>query len=454
MATVDLLRGDCVEMMASLPEGSVDAVLTDPPYHLTSIVRRFGKPGAAPAQQGTDGAFVRGSRGFMGKEWDGGDIAFRPETWAAALRVLKPGGYLAAFNHSRTWHHLALAIEGAGFEMRDTLMWLYASGFPKSHNVAKAMARARDDSAEAATFAAQLLGLASAATPPITRKMVDAALGTSDMGGWYLSDLPHRCAVPTPDHWAILRDLIPGAAALDADQARLAERKGRYSDAWEAAPVIRQHDRPGAMAGFAEKYGDRKATSGDERQIQDSDVAAWEGWGTALKPAFEPIVLARKPLAEKSVARQCLTTGTGALNIDAARHGVRWPANVLHDGSPDVRVCFPVDLEGSVSRFFFCAKAGAADRAGSAHPTVKPQALMRWLVRLTTRPGAVILDPFAGSGSTGWAAHAEGRAARLIERDPDYGDHIAARIAELTTPPQGADAPEGPAQLSMFEVKP
>jgi hypothetical protein len=178
-AAITLHRGDAIEVVAGLEAEAFDAIVTDPPYHLTSIVRRFGGAGAAPAQEGTDGAFARASRGFMGKEWDGGDIAFRASTWAAFARVLKPGGHLVAFNHSRTWHRMTCAIEDAGFEVRDSiadlyatgpawaafldsldpdqarafaravaggggpmLAWLYGTGFPKSHDVAKAIDKA------------------------------------------------------------------------------------------------------------------------------------------------------------------------------------------------------------------------------------------------------------------------------------------------------------------------
>lgn len=218
-----------------------------------------------------------------------------------------------------------------------------------------------------------------------------------------------------------------------------------------------------------------------ETQAATPEAAEWEGWGTALKPAWEPIVLARKPLAEKSVARQHMATGTGGLNIDEARIGGdtaalaakfasvknagprenavygtdarprsegnlqahekgRWPANVVHDGSAEVLGKFPVDAGVSAARFFYSAKADAKDRAGSDHPTVKPQSLMRWLVRLTTARGGTVLDMFGGSGSTAWAAAVEGRDCHLIERDPAYADHIRARLAEFD-PEKLAKAP-------------
>lgn len=136
---VRLHCGDMLEILATLPENSIDSVVCDPPYHLTSIVKRFGANGAAPAKVGKTGAYARASAGFMGKRWDGGDIAFRPEAWAEVYRALKPGAHLVAFGGTRTYHRMACAIEDAGFEIRDAIMWIYGSGFPKSHDVSKAL---------------------------------------------------------------------------------------------------------------------------------------------------------------------------------------------------------------------------------------------------------------------------------------------------------------------------
>lgn len=342
------------------------AVITDPPYHLASIVKRFGADGAAAAKVGATGAYARASKGFMGKQWDGGDIAFRPETWAAVGSVMLPGAHLVAFAGTKGAHRMACAIEDAGFEIRDTLAWLYGSGFPKSHNV----------------------------------------------GG---------------------------------------------------------------------------------------------GWGTALKPAYEPIVLARWPMDRKTVAANVLAHGTGAINVNACRiaaddktpapvgqfggssigpsghngardgrsdHLGRFPANVVHDGSEEVIAAFPQTSSGtgavkqataaghranaygaesrpagtpmiahgdsgSAARFFYSAKADKGDRLDSKHPTVKPVDLMRWLVRLVTPKGGLVLDPFAGSGTTGMACMAEGFDCHLIEREAEYAADIRRRIAHVS----GADAP-------------
>ncbi|ORE90233.1 site-specific DNA methyltransferase [Stappia sp. 22II-S9-Z10] len=347
---VRLFHGDCREAVDFLPP--IDAVVTDPPYHLTSIVKRFGKAGSAAAKSdGPSGVYKRASAGFMGQAWDGGDVAFQPETWVRIGEAMKPGAHLVAFGGSRTFHRLVCAIEDAGFEIRDTLFWLYGSGFPKSHDVSKGIDKA--------------LG---AEREKVRRKPRAATSGT--MAG--------------------------------------------SSDTRPWIELSRER-------GFHEVDGDTPATAA---------AAAWEGWGTALKPAFEPIVLARKPL-DGTVAANVLAHGTGAVNVDACRiegadapaswptprGGIwrpdaaargelvasdkgRWPANVLHDGE--------AFGDAEWSRYFYCAKASKADRAGSKHPTVKPQSLMRWLCRLITPPGGTILDPFAGSGSTLAAAGAEG----------------------------------------------
>ena len=130
-----IINGDSLKVLDTIAENSIDAIITDPPYGLTSITKRFGKDSSAPNQYGKDGSFARLTKGFMGKEWDGSGIEYNVELWKKALRVLKPGGYLLAFGGTRTYHRIACAIEDAGFEIRDCIMWLYGSGFPKSHNI-------------------------------------------------------------------------------------------------------------------------------------------------------------------------------------------------------------------------------------------------------------------------------------------------------------------------------
>ena len=320
-----LLNGDCIEEMQKLIDDGVqvDSIVTDPPYHLQSIVDRYGKEGSAPAKD-RDGLYQRQARGFMGKEWDGGDIAFRKETWELALKLLKPGGHLLAFSASRNYHRMAVAIEDAGFEIRDQLMWIYGSGFPKSHNLG-------------------------------------------------------------------------------------------------------------------------------------------DGWGTALKPAHEPIVMARK-FIEGTNKNNREKYGTGGLNIDGCRiEGGRFPANVMHDGSEEVLSGFPNAKgavsngdasvgetsegvikplrrgkltsyadDGSAARFFYCPKVSKSERGeDNTHPTVKPQELMKYLCRLVTPKGGTVLDPFMGSGSTGMAAKDEEFEFIGIEKEKEYFEIAESRITRF-----------------------
>ena len=288
-----IINKDCFEHIKTMTANSVDHIITDPPYDI----------------------------GFMNKDWDKKSIVTNPEFWKECLRVLKPGGYVLAFSHSRTSHRQTSAIEDAGFNIRDTIMWLYGSGFPKSHNVGKA--------------------------------------------------------------------------------------------------------------------------TGKEE---------WQGWGTALKPAYEPVVMARKPF-EGTVADNVEKWGTGAINIDACRiegepiqknigfkdeqqadgWGTkkcitevtqigRFPANVILDEEAG-------EVLGEASRFFYCSKVSKKERgADNDHPTVKPIALMEYLIKLVSKEGQTILDPFAGSGSTGIACKNLKRKYILIERDSEYAKIIEARM--------------------------
>lgn len=364
---VNLYCGNCLDVLQQLGDGCVDSIVTDPPYGIN----------------------------FLGKKWDY-DVP-SVDIWEQCLRVLKPGGHLLAFASTRTQHRMATRIEDAGFEIRDMLSWVYGSGFPKSHNVGKAI---------------------------------------------------------------------------------------------------------------KQKYGNED----------------WEGWGTTLKPAVEPITMARKPLEKSSVADNVVTYGTGALNIDACRiegrppskpqpllgvkdratscalaadagrNGTmsgasgRFPANLIHDGSEEVVSFFPDqvsgggrkgevglrnyldvadskslsgkrgglgvggellwdddrkchytltaihDARGNASRFFYCPKASKSERnegllkGDNAHPTVKPTDLMAYLCRLATPAGGVVLDPFMGSGSTGKAAVKSGFRFIGIEKDDAFFKVSEARI--------------------------
>lgn len=396
-----IINGNSLEVLKSFDQNSVDVIITDPPYGLTSITKRFGKENSTAAKYGKDGSFSRLSKGFMGKQWDGTGIEYNVDFWKQCFKVLKPGGYLLAFGGTRTFHRIACAIEDAGFEVRDTLMWLFGSGFPKSHNITE-----------------------------------------------------------------------------------------------------------------------------------------FKGYGTSLKPAYEPIIMARKPI-ENTVAENMLKYGVGGLNIDECRiesetitsHNApkgtfaggqpnrgsdtssyktyegRFPANVITDGSDEVKANMPNSKsnggnlstydfkdsekgnlsfgqnnkilqrletdyvapndEGSACRYYYCAKASKKDRdegledfeerqvsdggvrkntetarmfggnsalRHNSHPTVKPTELMQYLIRLVAPNGATILDPFCGSGSTGKAVMFENRERNKnykfigIELEKEYLPIIVARI--------------------------
>lgn len=364
-----LHSGDCLELLATLPDNSVDSIVTDPPYGLS----------------------------FMGKKWDY-DVP-KVEIWEECLRVLKPGGHLLAFAGTRTQHRMAVRIEDAGFEIRDMIAWVYGSGFPKSLDVSKA---------------------------------IDKAAGA--------------------DREVIGKDKNWGASKAENGKSAY----GDYAGGWDIT----------APATEAAKQ--------------------WQGWGTALKPALEPITVARKPLVG-TVAQNVLEHGTGAINVDGCRvgtdggtakgnppkaeskgiygHGIngacdildigkgRWPANLIHDGSEEV-----TELLNDSARFFYCAKTSKKDRdeglesfseaktndgrkvdADNAfqrgatlrkniHPTVKPTDLMRYLCRLVTPKGGLVLDPFTGSGSTGKAAMLEGFRFIGAEMNPEYVAIAKARI--------------------------
>lgn len=512
--------GDSRDVLAGFAAASIDAVVCDPPYALVSIGKRFGKAAAAPAKdyagtrEGATGAYARASAGFMGQAWDTGETAFDPAFWRAVLRVLKPGGHVVAFGGTRSYHHLAMAIETAGFEMRDSigelfdlvpevrrfveslddaqrdaflriadligfegiLAWVYGTGFSKSHDVAKGIAKRRTEDVEPVRAVCRFIRSAMDAKHLKSRDLTHHFENCNArlIDHWAARDSDSQPSLPTLDQWFKLVDVLNLAGRerfgiVAAEVVRLNQRKGSHGERWADAEVIgvNEVESPG--------FGDHRFSGDRTIRALDEGAAAWQGFGTALKPAFEPIVLARKPL-EGTVAENVLRYGTGALNIDGCRihaddaqggpytvkrrkpgatlnatggswrpdaggelyHGEmkagRLPTNLTHDGSGAVMAAFP---GGSISaaRFFYSAKADADDRLGSGHPTIKPVDLMRWLVRLVTPPGGLVLDPFAGSGTTGEAAFREGCRAVLVEREEKYAADIRRRMALVTEGP-------------------
>jgi len=481
--SIEIKHGDCLEILAKIADNSIDAIVTDPPYGLS----------------------------FMGKKWDY-DVP-SVEVWAECLRVLKPGGHLLAFAGTRTQHRMAVRIEDAGFEIRDMIAWVYGSGFPKSLDVSKAIDKCNGEANRLHKFTAwmreQGMTIAIMWRPLLPFAKNEAT--AKAMAQHYISS-GQQPAIPTSAIWRVLRPLCANVPAwVDELVQRIEAEREVVGQGW------RMDRKEGAVnygGGTPDGAYDITAPATPEAQ-------QWAGWGTALKPALEPITMARKPLTG-TVAANVLEHGTGALNVDGCRVGTestlrtngktaiwadggmnsvqggsaqgRWPANLIHDGSDDVVGLFPVtgaskaaprggtnpnpmdwgngrtdgdivkghtDNGGSAARFFYCAKANKADRdegcEGIAqrlsmrygekaqgplpqqtpskpvpqrnhHPTVKPTDLMRYLCRLVTPPGGTVLDPFMGSGSTGKAAALEGFKFIGIERDPEYIEIAKARI--------------------------
>jgi DNA modification methylase len=393
---VTLHAGDCREVIRGLADASIDSIVTDPPYALVSIGKRFGKPGAAAAQAGASGAYARASAGFMGQQWDTGETAFAVEFWAEALRVLKPGGHLIAFSGTRSYHRLACAIEDAGFEIRDQLAWVYGSGFPKSHDVAKGLDKAagiwrgRAKGANVA-MAGPNYERSDKGDPVTPEAQAWQGWGTALKPAWEPIVLARKPLEGTVAATVLAR----GTGALNIDGCRV------HADDAQGGSYTIKRFKPGAQL--------------------NAEGGSWkpEGEGEAYHGEMKP---------------------------------GRWPANILHDGSDEVIAAFPQsdsgsgsggiwsqstgkpagptygDGSGSAARFFYSAKADAQDRIGSKHPTVKPVDLMQWLCRLVTPPGGTVLDPFAGSGTTGEAAWRDGFRAVLIEREATYREDIARRL--------------------------
>lgn len=423
---VILHGGDCREVLRSLPDASIDSVVTDPPYALVSIGKRFGKPGAAPAVQGqgegATGAYARASAGFMGQQWDTGETAFATEFWAQVLRVLKPGGHIVAFSGTRTYHRMVCAIEDAGFEIRDQLAWVYGSGFPKSHDVSKGI-----DKAAGAVRAKVRVDAANLKNPP---NLVGGAIKGEDRP-W------RQEAVKRGYHEKAGDDPVTAAAAAWQGWGTA------LKPAWEPI-VLARKPLTGTVAETVVQHGTGALN------IDGCRVAAGDGY--ADNRVTQGVNTARTSYAPALVRRTFEPSTSG-----------RWPANIVHDGSEEVLSAFPdapgqlrcvtgaerakrtVNTygdfgetrygadpradSGSAARFFYSAKADADDRLGSKHPTVKRVDLMQWLCRLVTPPGGTVLDPFAGTGTTGEAAFREGFRAVLIEREPQFQADIARRMA-------------------------
>jgi len=403
-----IINGNSLEELKKFPDNYFHSVVTDPPYGLVSITKRFGKVNSAPAKFGSDGVFQRKAKGFMGKEWDGSGIEYNIELWQEVFRVLKEGGYLLAFGGTRTHHKLATSIEDAGFEIRDMIAWVYGSGFPKSHNIGKALDKNNGQSKIELKFVKWYR------TVGISAKETNKIIGTKDTGSHYLRlDQPY---LPTKESWRKLKPHIKMEIPYWVD--KLIKRVGAEREIIEKKRVQRNSSswNSEGMLGVGEQNFDITIPKTEQAK-------QWEGWGTALKPALEPITMARKPF-KGTVAENVLTNGVGGINIDGCRIETkenlnggaykedgenvahkswgykpkvnkekyeqpigRFPANFIHDGSDEVKDLFPntksggggkfknsvfaggyetddTDYKdsGSAARYFYCAKASKKDR--------------------------------------------------------------------------------------------
>ena len=395
--SVRIIAGDCRDVLRTLPEASVDSVVTDPPYHLTQASR--GGHARTNNPDMPHGRHRIGDKGFMGKQWDGGDVAFRAETWVEVLRVLKPGGHLVAFGGTRTYHRMVCAIEDAGFEIRDQLGWVYGSGFPKSRNLG-----------------GEWKGWGTALKP-----------------AWEPIVLARKSLVGTVE----ANVHAHGTGALNIDGCRIPADDEAYA---------RNHSGDRGHGG-TRSIDDTGATS---MRPGGGNASATGRWPANILHDGSEEVMAAFPQASGAVApvTNRNADGDATRNAYGKYRGGRATSDQRDGG-------------GSAARFFYCAKADRADRnagldgmperpllwssgeqnpgafqssntkraAQNNHPTVKPTDLMRWLCRLITPPGGIVLDPFAGSGSTLKAAEMEGFSAIGVELEAEYIEIARRRIA-------------------------
>jgi DNA modification methylase len=543
-----IIHGNCLEKLKELADNSIDGVVTDPPYEL----------------------------GFMGKKWDNTGIAYNVELWKEALRVLKPGGHLLSFGGSRTYHRMASAIEDAGFEIRDQIAWCYGQGFPKSLNISlqikkkyniglctcnvfepmlelgyensnnkrdnisngeddrlgsgKQIQHKRDDNNE---MEEQIKDTNLSPDNAFRKESRVCELSEKDnkkeQGFEKVSEsiLQSKVCKPISEkerlgNTTLRSGLEENKTTGEREGQSMSDMQNETTDGIAGSSLNtiqngrKEHD--GEFSGSLSQLPQQDRENNRKRVEQIKNDCNSEEWnnlsrficskcyclkkdigGTALKPSIEPICMARKPLSEKSVAENVLRWGTGGINIDGSRiqHNEetkttnrkqrsagwspdncgfdstknivasaspfgRFPANLIHDGSQEVMDLFPETDSRSAARFFYCAKASRSERdygldnfdgkqkiyratangtgeisknmerfasiMKNNHPTVKPIKLMQYLIKLVTPPGGIVLDPFAGSGSTLIAAKLLGFKYVGIEMDKEYIKIAEARL--------------------------
>jgi DNA modification methylase len=415
-------HGNCIDKLKSISDCSIDSVVTDPPYSLSNEIS------------------------ILKEEWDSTGIAFDVELWKECYRVLKPGGHVIAFGFPRLYHHLAIAIEKSGFEIRDCLVWIYKNGFPKSHNISKAIDKINGVKLED-KFA---LG------KYIKSQRVKLGYTVDDVNSWvestskcqhWESRNSNNIRVPTKEDYEIIKPKLE----LNNDWDDLIMRVEAERDV--------QTDEHGQVI-----YKTLTTSKHLHMPLQDSkkvkvamtanateNAKKFDGWGTGLKPSHNPIVLARKPMVT-TIAENMITHGVGAINIKSCMIKDKWPANIIVDD-------FVSKSIENNSSFFFVPRASASEKnlgimcnfkkandvytisesminffdhsnttIKNGHTTVKPIELMRHLVRLVTPDGGIVLDPFLGSGTTGCAAILESKSFVGVELNENYIQTAMARM--------------------------
>lgn len=464
-----LVQGDCLDVLKSLEDNSVDSVVTDPPYGLSKepdINEVLSKWLAGEE-------YDHGHGGFMGKSWD--SFVPHPDIWAEVYRVLKPGGHALVFAGTRTQDLMTISLRLAGFEVRDVIEWLYASGFPKSHDVSKAFDRRRDEDLPhiyaVTKFIAEGRNKAGK-----TNRDIDNHFGLNGMAGHWTTQASQP-QIPKLNQWAELKTFLNLSNEMDAEVWRLNGRKGKPGDAWEQREKVGESNEGAGNtldSVWVQKVGggiyDGNSSTFDITAPATELARKWDGWGTSLKPSHEPIIVVRKPLIDADTGRKLTVAdcvekyGTGAINIDASRiAGESWGTRI---NSPETKQvygfiktqaseqgrfpanCITLDSNEFYSKYFnvsqpnispeeLSKKASKKDRnsdwkgeeiVGNLHPTVKPTDLMAWIVRLVTPAGGTVLDPFAGSGSTLVAAKREGFGFIGVELTAEYIPIIEARV--------------------------
>jgi hypothetical protein len=406
---VQLHLGNSLDVLPTLADASVDAIVCDPPYEI----------------------------GIAGREWDRTGIAYNVALWNECLRVLKPGGHLLSFGAPKTYHRMACAVEDAGFRIIDQLDWIYTHGKPKGTDLARAIDRRRDDREQVLQVTAWLKTARDASG--MSNRDLNRILGwPADGHAQHFTTQGVAAAVPTVEQWQQLREALgfddteiwPTVAEQNA-------RKGTVGAAFAQREVISQRTEAPRTGGLYGGYSGEVVKS-----LPHSDQAQrWAGWNTTLRPAHDPILLARKSTGYDSLVGGLLRHGVGGLNVAACpASGGGYTPNVLlgHDCPPSgcLPGC-PVREVGDNARAFpifrLETRTPAAERVevdGVRHDTPKPLALMRWLVRLVCPPGGTVLDWAAGSGTTLLAARDEGMHAIGIELHEPHARICAHRLSE------------------------